>query len=179
MENTSTEPRPVRRIVTGERPDGRSFIMTDGPALNRTSRPGTPQAQVVWVTGESAAPGEDPAPAGHVFGFHSNGGTVLRVVDFPPDEENDREALGRFLDEHDVRDRHTETRHPGFHKTPTLDYAIVLEGEICALMDDGETVMHAGDILVQRATHHSWSNRSGRPCRIAFVLIDNTDPRPT
>jgi quercetin dioxygenase-like cupin family protein len=175
MENTSTEPRPVRRIVTGERPDGRSFIMADGPALNRTSHSGSPPAQVVWATGESAAPGDDPAPAGHVFGFHSTGGTVLRIVDFPPDEENDHEALGRFLDEHDVRDRHTEARHPGFHKTPTLDYAIVLDGEICALMDDGETVMRAGDVLVQRATHHSWSNRSGQPCRMAFVLID-TDP---
>jgi mannose-6-phosphate isomerase-like protein (cupin superfamily) len=178
MENTSTEPRPVRRVVTGERPDGRSFIAADGPAPNRTLHPGSPSAQVVWATGQSAAPGDDPAPAGHVFGFHSTGGTVLRIVDFLPDEEYDREALGRFLDENDVRDRHTEARHPGFHTTPTLDYAIVLDGEIYALMDDGETLMRAGDVLVQRATHHSWSNRSARPCRMAFVLID-TAPRPT
>jgi uncharacterized cupin superfamily protein len=58
------------------------------------------------------------------------------------------------------------------HKTETVDYAIVLAGEITAVMDDGETVLKAGDILVQRGTNHGWANRSGKPCRIAFVLID-------
>ena len=58
------------------------------------------------------------------------------------------------------------------HKTETVDYAIILSGEIVAVMDEGETVMKAGDILIQRGTNHAWANRSGKPCRIAFVLID-------
>ena len=58
------------------------------------------------------------------------------------------------------------------HKTETVDYAIILSGEITAVMDEGETVMRAGDILIQRGTNHAWANRSGEPCRIAFVLID-------
>lgn len=96
---------------------------------------------------------------------------MLRIVDFPPDESYDTEELARFLDEHGVRDN-DNARHFWFHKTQSLDYAIVLEGEIFALMDEGETLMRPGDILIQRATNHSWSNRSGKPCRMAFVLLD-------
>ena len=58
------------------------------------------------------------------------------------------------------------------HRTQTVDYAIVLSGEIWALMDSDETKMKAGDILVQRGTNHAWSNRSNKPCLVAFVLID-------
>jgi uncharacterized cupin superfamily protein len=60
------------------------------------------------------------------------------------------------------------------HCTATVDYAIVLEGEIYAVMDEGETLLHAGDVLIQRGTNHAWANRSGRSARIAFVLIDGT-----
>jgi quercetin dioxygenase-like cupin family protein len=63
-------------------------------------------------------------------------------------------------------------RHPGMHRTRTLDYAIVLSGEIYAVLDEGEVLLEAGDVLVQRGTNHAWSNRSDRPCRIAFVLVD-------
>ncbi|MBB4858677.1 hypothetical protein HNO88_002003 [Novosphingobium chloroacetimidivorans] len=163
--------RYVRRIVTGERPDGRSYIVSDGPTLNLS----IPNASglvghVVWATGDGAAPGDDPAPEGHEFGFHSDNGVILRIADFPPDETYDHDKLKAFLDEHDVRDTEAP-RHFWFHKTPTLDYAIVLEGEIYAMMDHGETRMTAGDVLIQRATNHSWSNRSDRPCRMAFALI--------
>ena len=63
-------------------------------------------------------------------------------------------------------------RHPGFHKTSSVDYAIVLSGEIYALMDEGEVLLRAGDVLVQRGTNHAWSNRTDDPARLAFVLID-------
>jgi len=162
--------RPVRRIVTGENAQGKSYIVSDGPTPNFTSHAGSPPAQVLWATGESAASGPDPAPAGHQFGFHSDGGSILRIVDFPPDEAYDQDKLARFLDESGVREG-GNVRHFWFHKTPSLDYAIVLEGEIYALMDEGETLMRAGDVLIQRATSHSWSNRSGRNCRMAFVLL--------
>ena len=170
-EKTHTRRRAVRRIVTGENAQGKSIFVSDGPTPNHTTDPGSPLAQVVWVTGEAAAPGSDPAPAGRAFGFHSKRGSLLRVVDFPPDENYDTKELTRFLDDHGVRDQ-ADARHFWFHKTQSLDYAIVLEGEIHALMDEGETLMRAGDILVQRATNHSWSNRSGKPCRMVFVLLD-------
>ena len=66
-------------------------------------------------------------------------------------------------------------RHPGFHKTATIDYAIVLSGEIYALMDEGELLLKTGDVLIQRGTNHAWSNRTNEPCSVAFVLID-ADP---
>ena len=66
-------------------------------------------------------------------------------------------------------------RHPGFHKTSTIDYAIVLSGEIYAMMDDGEVRLMAGDVLVQRGTNHAWSNRTNETAVVAFVLID-ADP---
>lgn len=63
-------------------------------------------------------------------------------------------------------------RHPGFHKTSSVDYAIVLSGEIYALMDEGEVLLKAGDVLVQRGTNHAWSNRTDAPACLAFVLVD-------
>jgi hypothetical protein len=163
--------RPVRRIVTGENAAGQSMIVSDGDTPNIALPSHSPLvAQVVWATGESAAAGDDPAPAGHLFGFHSHGGSLLRIVDFPPDESCEVDQVLEFLDSNQVRDQGSP-RHFWFHKTHSLDYAIVLEGEIVAMLDEGETVMRQGDVLIQRATNHSWSNRSGRPCRMAFVLI--------
>ena len=65
-----------------------------------------------------------------------------------------------------------EVRHAHMHRTRSIDYAIVLSGEIWAVMDVGETKLVAGDVLVQRGTNHAWANRSDAPCIIAFVLID-------
>lgn len=163
--------RPVRRIVIGNNAQGRSFIQSDGPTLNVQHVPGRPVAHVLWATGEARAPGDEPAPAGYPFAFHSPGGSLLRIADFPPDSYYDPDVLRQFLDESGVRDN-DKPRHFWFHKTHSLDYAIVLEGEIYALLDEDETLMKPGDVLIQRATNHSWSNRSDKPCRMAFVLLD-------
>jgi mannose-6-phosphate isomerase-like protein (cupin superfamily) len=169
---------PVRRIVTGLNQAGQSVFVADGPPPNRLLRPRMPGAYVLWATGEGAAEGGDPAPAGHEFGFHSKHGSLLRVVDFPPDHSYDQHRLTEMLDDNGVRVQ-GEARHFWFHKTASLDYAIVLEGEIYAMMDEGETLMRAGDILIQRATNHSWSNRSAAVCRMAFVLLDLESPLQT
>jgi uncharacterized cupin superfamily protein len=62
--------------------------------------------------------------------------------------------------------------HPGMHMTKTIDYALMLQGELVAITDEEETVLRAGDVLIQRGTNHAWANRSGQPARIAFILID-------
>jgi mannose-6-phosphate isomerase-like protein (cupin superfamily) len=67
-------------------------------------------------------------------------------------------------------------RHPLMHRTRTVDYAIVMEGEIDMLLDDGEIHLKAGDVLIQQGTNHAWVNRGSAPCRIAFVLIDALEP---
>lgn len=83
----------VRRIVTGHNEQGESIITSDSNALNVVADPGKPIAQVLWATGEGRAQGDEPAPAGHKFAFHSEGGSLLRIVDFPPDDSYDEKKL--------------------------------------------------------------------------------------
>ena len=63
-------------------------------------------------------------------------------------------------------------RHPFMHRTESADYGIVLAGEVTLVLDEEEVQLRAGDIVVQRGTIHAWANRSGKPCRMAFVLVD-------
>jgi len=65
-----------------------------------------------------------------------------------------------------------DSRHPFMHRTDTVDYGIVLSGEIVMLLDDQDVLLKAGDTFIQRGTNHAWSNQSSKPCQIAFVLID-------
>ena len=104
-------------------------------------------------------------------------GNVFRIVDIPPDtlrfgDNVDQSPDTSAVAGDDAYAAGAGSRHPGFHKTRSVDYAIILDGEIVAMMDVGETVMRAGDVLIQRGTNHAWSNRTDKACRIAFVLID-------
>jgi uncharacterized cupin superfamily protein len=104
------------------------------------------------------------------------------MVDFPPvtpEAENiDHQTLVRAMGAaHD--DSGAQARHPYMHRTRTLDYAIVLKGEIDLLLDDSEVHLRAGDVIVQQGTNHAWLNRGSRTCRVAFVLIDAAEPQPT
>jgi hypothetical protein len=169
----------IRRIVTGDGPDGKSRVIEDAPAASiRTvaARPGY-RAVNVWRTAESPA----KIDAGDTTAEHKGilppkRGTILRIIDFPPEPKDPEELKRRlhatfggiFTD----ADHDKQARHPGMHRTQTVDYAIVLEGEIWSVMDEGETLMRAGDVLIQRGTNHAWANRSDSTARIAFVLID-------
>ena len=168
----------TRRIVTGNDSAGRSYFVEDRVAPHRYQSPHSPNvAQVMWATDTVPAVvnGEDPATGDRFFtAAPPSNGTILRIVDFPPDTEYDTDAMRAFLTTivPDGEHHTTAHRHFFFHTTHTLDYAIVLDGEIWAMMDEGETLMKPGDVLIQRATSHSWSNRSTRDCKMAFVLID-------
>ena len=173
-------PRPFRRVVTGHNAQGKSIFVMDGPAPVVHSR-GTGSTTVTefWetrATPVSNAGNDDPTIGQPQRVPPPKNGSKFRVVEYPPDSQ--RVAALRAPDaSHDaksegyVRDLHN-ARHPGFHKTDSIDYAIVLSGEIHALMDDGEVLLKTGDVLIQRGTSHAWSNRTEQPCCIAFVLID-------
>ncbi len=102
-------------------------------------------------------------------------GSIFRIVEFPPDKtlagKIDRKMVFAAMGADASMDT-TGARHPLMHKTKTVDYALVVSGEIYAVMDEGEALMKAGDCLVQRGTNHAWSNRSDKPCLVAFVLLD-------
>jgi len=109
-----------------------------------------------------------------------SGGTIFRVIDFAPSKEvkADYETRLRILQgigltpEGPSRDK---PRDPGMHRTRTIDYALILSGEIDMLLDDSEVHLKAGDVLIQRGTNHAWVNRGDEPCRVAFILLDAKD----
>ena len=104
---------------------------------------------------------------------------VFRIVDFPP-ETTAMRALDPATMHASLGDgaprRGRPPRHPAMHRTRTIDYAVVMSGEIDMLLDDSEIHLVAGDVLVQQGTNHAWVNRGTEPCRIAFVLIDAEEP---
>jgi quercetin dioxygenase-like cupin family protein len=142
-----------RRIVTGHDASGKSVVLSDGPTP-RTLDIGTAAFHEVWITDRTPTPipAEEPEP-------------TERPVRVPPPANG-------------VMVRYTE-QGPGaaspMHRTETLDVGVVLEGETWLLLDDGsETRVGPGDAVVQRGTMHAWENRSDRPVRMVFVLIDGT-----
>ena len=173
-------PRPFRRVVTGHTAQGRAIFISDGPAPAVYDRgPGATAVTELWETRATPASnaGNDDPTAGQPQRLPPpKHGSKFRVVEYPPDSKRVAAMRGGAVS-HDtqsegyVRDL-KNARHPGFHKTSTIDYAIVLSGEIHALMDEGEVLLKPGDVLIQRGTSHAWSNRTEQPCCIAFVLID-------
>jgi quercetin dioxygenase-like cupin family protein len=169
--------KPIRRVVTGHDARGQSVILSDGPSPHVLTIPGRPDFALtdLWVTEGAPASNAgtaDPAARPVVLEPPRNG-SIFRVVEFPPDQAPggfDRAAAFAAMGADHAMDQDA-SRHPGMHKTDTVDYALVLTGEIWALMDDGETLLQAGDTLVQRGTNHAWSNRSDRPCLVAFILV--------
>jgi hypothetical protein len=172
---------PVRMVVTGFDSQGVSTFVEDGPAPVVRTVPERPGYRVtnLWCTDQAPATLNAPdAMAAHQGVAPPKGGTVLRIIDFPP-EPTDPNELERALQAtfgSMYRDAHHAPRageHPGMHRTDTVDYALMLEGELVAILENAETTLKAGDVLIQRGTRHAWANRSGRAARIAFVLVDS------
>ena len=140
----------VRRVVTGHDERGRAIVAIDEMTTNvQSSLPGA-SASVIWTTDTIPADnsGHDDGAA-RTVGTTLAGGTVFRVIEYRPG----------------VASR--------VHRTDSIDYAVVISGEIdMQLDDDSEVHLRAGDVVVQRGTIHNWVNRGQRPCVIAFVLID-------
>jgi hypothetical protein len=173
---------PTRRLVTGVDGAGRSCIIEDGVSPAMQLMPGREgyRNNNIWRTLSSPAPvTAADSVLEHRGVLPPRHGTVLRVIDIPPEnsdpEEAKRQTEAVFAAMFpDARHDASHARHPGMHTTDTIDYAILLQGELVAIMEDGETVMRAGDILIQRGTHHAWANRSQAIARIAFILIDGS-----
>ena len=172
----------ITRIVTGHAPDGRSVIWEQGSlptVVEIAAIPGT-LFHEVWATSGAPAPvdnGPDPS-LGPLSLPPPPGGTRIRFVDIPPDtEEFLRNGASRMEDAFDqIGDKAASTvkgdsPHPLMHRTESIDYGIVIEGEMTLVLDEGEVLLKPGSVVVQRGTNHAWANRSGKPCRMLFVLV--------
>jgi hypothetical protein len=171
---------PFKRIVTGHNATGKAIIAEDGPPPRVIDTGATmPLVYELWSTRESPArvsrlmqePAESPSLP------PPPGGTRARIIDFPPDSlaadatrddiRNHFEAMGG----HGIMDE-SDAPHKLMHRTQSVDIAIVLEGEIYCIVDEGESLAKAGDVIVQCGTNHAWSNRTDKICRMAFFMID-------
>ena len=168
----------VRRVVTGHDKNGKSMFLTDGPAPNvkeMASMPGLALTDL-WVTTGSPADNRGSADAADrpiVLEPPANG-SILRIVEFPPDAawRNTADSKAAFDSIGAGHAKDGSTSDPMMHTTATVDYLIILKGEIVAIMENGETLLRPGDIMIQRGTNHSWSVRGNKPCVLAAILIN-------
>jgi Cupin domain len=175
---------PIRRIVTGHDGRGKAIIQEDGPPARIQQIGGSrgPIFHEIWNTRETPAridrsSGEPPEPGIQLV--PPKQGTRIRVLDIEPDDASletmtPERARAHFAEvgAGDVSSHAGPgSRHAFMHRTETIDYGIMLEGELTLILDEGETIVRAGDIVIQRGTNHGWANRSGKRCRIVFVLI--------
>ena len=168
----------VRRVLTGHDAEGRSTFIADGLAPNvkeMASMPGLALTDL-WETAGAPASnaGDKDAAARPVRLEPPKRGTILRIVEFPPDsawrQGADAQEAFKSIGAGHAKDR--KSSDPMMHKTGTVDYIIVLKGEIYAIMETGEKLLKAGDVLVQRGTNHSWSVRGNEPCVVAAILVN-------
>jgi naringenin degradation protein FdeH len=177
-------PKQIRRVVTGHDETGRAIVVSDGPAPFVHVNPLDPDFYSVdiWRTFETPArlvARADEPTMGPRRQLPTPNGSVIRINHFPPESS----AVGSMTREQSATvfaglgnpqgaTAGNGARHPMMHRTETVDYAIVLAGEITMMMDDQDVTLKQGDVVVQRGTNHAWSNRSKEPCIIAFILID-------
>ena len=171
----------LRRVVTGHDASGKAVVVFDGAAPNVVVRQATGlTSSLVWTTEESPADvsGSADRALREIGVAPPARGSVFRVVDFPPAEGRavDNSAMLREMGLAEGKNRDAAARSALMHRTRSIDYAVVISGEIDMLLDDSEVHLRAGDVLVQRGTIHAWVNRGKAACRIAFVLIDAEEP---
>jgi quercetin dioxygenase-like cupin family protein len=175
---------PARRVVTGHDSTGKAIVIIDDNTPYTAKRAEGTLQQRIWVTDKNPADmsGDKDRGGIEVRIAPPPGGSVIRYLDIPPENAEEvkklpNDHMAKMLGEqHHSPPGVRPPRHPSMHRTRTIDYAIILSGEIDMLLDDTEVHLKAGDVLVQQATNHAWVNRGKEPCRICFVLIDGADP---
>jgi mannose-6-phosphate isomerase-like protein (cupin superfamily) len=172
--------QPTRRVVTGHDDQGKAVVLIDGPAPNVRVRAASGLiSTLLWVSDETPADisGHTDRAERTIGVAPPSNGSILRIVDFPPLADG---AAGidhaQVLREMGLPDAAAPSSHAFMHRTRSLDYAIVLTGEIDMQLDETQVHLNAGDVLVQQGTNHAWINNGTQICRVAFVLVDAQEP---
>ncbi|WP_220475159.1 cupin domain-containing protein [Paracoccus sp. JM45] len=178
--------RNFRRVITGHDASGRAIIESDQNATQYLERPNRPGVRLTNFWLSDGAPAEYDGPVETCTGNFTlhppTGGSVFRCVEFLPEDPEVMARLdGRaaFAEMGAAANIVENARHPFMHRTDSVDYAMVMTGEIWMMMDDeaDDVLLKAGDVVVQRGTNHAWSNRGTEPCVIMFVLNDGVTRR--
>lgn len=174
---------PIHRVVTGHNAHGEAIVVSEGPlptVAHITAIPGTVFHEVWSTQGSPVRVDNGPDPTlGPVILPPPAQGTRIRFVDIPPDtaeflsqgSARMQDAFGQIGDV-SASTVQPHSPHPLMHRTESVDYGIVIDGEMTLILDKGEVLLKPGSVVVQRGTNHAWANRSGRPCRMLFVLVD-------
>jgi len=176
--------RPVRRIVTGHDAQGRSIVLSDAPSPHLLENPVRPGRGLTDLWRTDAVPASNagvedgagrpvtlnPPERGTVFRFFQVN-PLSAEADLTPAEREARYAAA-FQQMGAAHDRVDTSRHPGMHKTRTIDYIVLLQGEVTLILDQGEVDLKPLDVVVQRGTNHAWENRGSEPAVLAGILID-------
>jgi mannose-6-phosphate isomerase-like protein (cupin superfamily) len=176
----SVQADEVHRVVTTINKDDKSAALFDGQVPLQKGGGGEGFA-TLWATQKAPADFSwDADRSGQRKSFSpENGGSYLLVVDFPPvGPDVDKLPMDTMMKAvgADVPKRGAPPSNPLMHRTRSVDYAVVISGEIDMQLDTGPVHLKAGDVIVQQATNHAWLNHGKEPCRIAFVLMDSQEP---
>jgi mannose-6-phosphate isomerase-like protein (cupin superfamily) len=158
MSNQEPKLNVPRRVVTGHDQNGKSVFLSDGPVPTVRHLAGEGVGfYEIWNTAAMPAPvaatEEEPTRLDLTVP-PAPSGTKIRINEFFPGHLDDRNLQSPI------------------HRTESVDYGIVLEGEVVLVLDDSEVVLKAGDVVIQRGTSHAWANRSDKVARMAFILVD-------
>lgn len=174
--------KPVRRIVTGHDANGRSIVLRDDTSPHLRPSPVYPDRGLTDLWRTFATPdhnrGDADNAATEIVLTPPANGSVFRFFQIPPDDTNKNaeqlqaDADRTFAAMGAGHNRDPNARHPNMHKTDTIDYIILLEGEVTLILDEGDVDMKPFDVVVQRGTNHAWSNRGTVPAVLAGILID-------
>ncbi|WP_417260318.1 cupin domain-containing protein [Celeribacter sp.] len=168
-------PLSFKRVVTANSESGRSYILHDAPPSQIAEQPG--RALTFYELWETDGPlasnaGTEDAAARPVKHHPPEGGTRFRIVELLPDTQQRADAVDQDFDSIAASNIQVEgSDDPTMHRNETVDYNIIISGEVVAVTDDAETLLRAGDVLIQRGTAHTWHNRSNAPCVFASVMV--------
>ena len=177
---------PNRRIVTGINKDGRHVVISDGPTPNVYGDPADPILINFWSTSQMPVDYRDPTdPAAGTMPLHPPPmGSMFRFFRVPPEsrmahlsaEERDR-IVGAYYASVGAAHAHIPgARHAGFHRTESVDYIILLQGEVTLMLDDEDVPMQPFDVVIQRGTNHSWVNYGDETATLMAVLLSAEAP---